>query len=122
MSLTRYFLHDFWTAAEFNEIEQKTNARQRVERKARRRATAERAELEEDAGFLALTLMGLIRSLVAKGVISREELLREMRALDAADGEVDGRMDPDAVRDAMGMQPPPKPEPKAPVPKRKRRN
>jgi len=121
MSLSRYYLHDFWTAREFNKMEEQMRSRSRAHRNARRRDAAERDELEEDVGFLTLTLMGLIRSLVDKGLITRDQLQAEMQALDLTDGEADGRLEPDAAREAFGMEPPP-PEPEAPTPRRKRRN
>ena len=119
MSWTRYFLHDFWTARELNEIEEQTRRRARALRRDRRSAARQREELESDVGFLALTLLSLVRSLVEKGVLSREELRAHMRELDAADGVEDGKLDSDAARDSLGVQPP---EPDPPAPKPRRRN
>ena len=119
MSWTRYLVHDFWTAREFNEIEERTKAHARALRRSGRRASRQREELETDVGFLALTLLSLVRSLVDKGVLSAEELRAHMRELDAADGVEDGRLDPDAARDSLGAPAPARPEP--PAPKRRRR-
>ena len=119
--LATYYFHDFWTAREFNKLEEQMRSRSRAHRNARRRDATERDEIEDDVGFLTLTLMGLIRSLVDKGLITRDQLQAEIQALDLTDGEADGRLDPDAAREAFDMQPPPA-EPKAPTPRRNRRN
>jgi len=119
MSWTRYLMHDFCTAREFNEIEEQTKRRARAMRRDRRSAARQREDLESDVGFLALTLLSLVRSLVEKGVLSPEDLRAHMRELDAADGVEDGKLDPDAARESLGMRPP---EPDPPSPKRRRRN
>ncbi|MGH7149340.1 MAG: hypothetical protein ACREIU_01515 [Planctomycetota bacterium] len=51
------------------------------------------AELEKDAGFLALLLGSVLERLDRKGVVTKEDLKAEMAALDSLDGVEDGRLD-----------------------------
>lgn len=48
-------------------------------------------ELEEAVGALALFSRTMMRILIEKGVIGRNELLAALRAIDASDGKADGR-------------------------------
>ncbi|MCP4376274.1 MAG: hypothetical protein GY794_08890, partial [bacterium] len=48
-------------------------------------------ELLEDIGELKLAMATLINVLIAKGVVSEEELLAQAKIIDAADGEADGQ-------------------------------
>ena len=51
------------------------------------------AELEKDAGFLALLLGAVLERLDRKGVVTKDDLKTEMAALDSLDGVADGRLD-----------------------------
>ncbi|HEX5138511.1 MAG TPA: hypothetical protein VFY93_16175 [Planctomycetota bacterium] len=61
------------------------------------------ADLRDDLGTLGLVLLGLIGSLVEKGVVTREEILAHLRRVDEIDGAADGKVTPDQVRDALGL-------------------
>ena len=61
MSWTRYLLHDFWTAREFNKIDDERRARRKSSRRQRHQHASERAalsnriaELEQDLGEAVL--------------------------------------------------------------------
>lgn len=104
MSFARYLLHDFWTAREFNRMEEDGARRARGQRRrqaevTRKSAELERrvAELEDDLGRVTLLLRSLADVVVQKGVVTREELQQVATRLDAEDGEVDGRADPDRL-------------------------
>jgi len=90
----------------------------------RRQRSGERssvpAELEEDVGTLCLVLLGLVGTLVEKGVITREELLEHFRRVDTLDGAADGKVSLDALRAALGFAPPDPDRPPAPVPRQRR--
>jgi hypothetical protein len=99
MSWTRYLLHDFWTAREFNRIDDQRRSGRRAERRAARRHTAEvRAlearveELEGDLAEAALLLRTLSDLCVQKGLVSAEEVMARAEYLDGLDGVVDGRL------------------------------
>lgn len=99
MSWTRYLLHDFWTAREFNRIDDDERRRGRAERAARRRQEAELtamaqrvAELEQDLGEATLLLRALAELCVEKGLVAPADLSAKVAALDALDGTVDGRL------------------------------
>jgi hypothetical protein len=106
MSWTRYILHDFWTAREFNRLDDTRRARRKASRRHRSQHASERAalsnridELEQDLGEAVLLLRTMSDLCVAKGVISAEEIMAKAEELDAQDGVIDGRMskpvDPD---------------------------
>lgn len=99
MSWTRYLLHDFWTAREFNRIDDEERRRNRSQRAARRRHETELAvmaqridELEQDLGEATLLLRALADLCVEQGVVAPADLAAKAAALDALDGTVDGRM------------------------------
>ncbi len=64
-------------------------ARQNIRSRGELRDRVE--ELEEAVGVLALFSRTMMRILIEKGVMGREELLAALRAIDASDGEADGR-------------------------------
>jgi len=99
-----YYGHSY---ARIRELEQNVRTRMRSVHRSRRSAKAERQELADDVGFLALTLVSLVRSLVEKGVITEEEFRAHMEAVDGRDGEEDGRMDPGVAREDLGAPAPP---------------
>lgn len=107
MSWTRYLLHDFWTAREFNKMADERVARRRSSRRRTERLAAQRKELEgrvdeleQDLGEAVLLVRTLTDLCLEKGILGSEELMAKAEALDALDGEIDGRMskpkDPDA--------------------------
>ncbi len=64
-------------------------ARQNIRSRGELRDRVE--ELEETVGALALFSRTMMRILIEKGVMGREELLAALRAIDASDGKADGR-------------------------------
>lgn len=99
MSWTRYLLHDFWTAREFNRIDEERRVRRRSRRKRTRRLANERAklegrieELEQDLGEAVLLLRTMSDLCVQKGVLTADEMMARAEELDALDGVLDGRM------------------------------
>jgi hypothetical protein len=94
MSLSRYFLHDFFTAREFNELEQRER-RRRDQQRRWRRADHERIQvLEDQLARVAMLARGLADACLAKGVMSRDELAHHLLEADLADGAEDGGLDP----------------------------
>jgi hypothetical protein len=79
------------------------------------------SEADESIGTLALVLLGLVGTLVEKGVIRKEDLLDQLRKVDGLDGAADGKVDPAHVLAALGFALPAAPPAQAPVPKRTRR-
>ena len=99
MGLERYLLHDFFTALELNDLER----RGRLERRARVSQRQRADRLEAEVGRAALLLRSLAELCIAKGVITAEELRRQMLAVDLVDGVADQRLDPRLV--APGSRP-----------------
>ncbi|MFT7534857.1 MAG: hypothetical protein ACI85K_000807 [Hyphomicrobiaceae bacterium] len=106
MSWTRYLLHDFWTAREFNKMDDERRSRRKSTQRMRHRHVSETKvlenrvdELEQDLGEAVLLLRSMSDLCVQKGVISAEEMMAKAEELDALDGVMDGRMgkpvDPD---------------------------
>lgn len=109
MSWTRYLLHDFWTAREFNKIDEERRARRRTSRRRTERLKAAREalearvdELEQDLGEAVLLVRTLTDLCLEKGVLDPEDMFKKAEELDALDGVIDGRMgkpvDPDAPK------------------------
>jgi hypothetical protein len=69
-------------------------------------------QVQEDVNTLALVCMGLVATLVEKGVITELELQMHLRALDGLDAVADEGLDPNVMRGALGLKKP------APAPKR----
>ena len=61
------------------------------------------AELENDLGFLTLTLGMLIQSLEDKSVVNRDELRKKLESMDMLDGVVDGRFDVNLLRRKLSI-------------------
>ena len=106
MSWTRYLLHDFWTAREFNKMDEERRARRKSTRRLRQTHIAQKQELsnridelEQDLGEAVLLLRTMSELCVQKGIVSAEEMMAKAEELDALDGVIDGRMskpaDPD---------------------------
>lgn len=103
MSWTRYLLHDFWTAREFERLDvERRHRRQASRRAARRRVEQARAlearvaELEENLAEATLLLRTLSDLCVQKGVVTAAEMAAHAEHLDALDGMIDGRLGPSA--------------------------
>ena len=99
MTWTRHLLHDFWTAREFNRIDDERRAANQVRRRRQRidkqriEEHAERIEqLEDDLGEAMLVVRTLADLCIRKGVISEAEFAEHARHLDGLDGTIDGKM------------------------------
>lgn len=94
MSLSRYFRHDFFTAQEFNLLDERLRRQFRRRQNDNRERAEEIAELRADLERLALLTRSLAELCLEKGVLSKDELKTRMFELDLADGTQDGRLDP----------------------------
>jgi len=116
------FFHDTdQLARRFAEITRSVRGRSRMATSSARRAKAAREGIEDDVGFLALTLLSLVSSLIERGVIEEKDLTAHLERLDSLDGDDDEKLSPDVLRRALGFAPKPKPEPQAPKPTKNRR-
>jgi hypothetical protein len=97
MGLECYFLHDFFTARELNELERRAR-RERTFQHGQRLSTLKRAEVtEEELGRVALLARSLAELCLAKGLITAEELRQRMLTVDAVDGARDAKLAPGLV-------------------------
>jgi hypothetical protein len=99
MTWSRFLLHDFWTAREFNRFDDDLRRRDRIQRRTARTQRQELAtmaervvQLEQDLGEATLLVRSLAELCIAKGVLSTAELSAKAEALDALDGKLDGRI------------------------------
>ncbi len=92
-----------------------------VQRSSSRAESRRSADIEEDLGVVSLILLSLVKKLIEKGVITREELFSHIKELDALDGIKDGKLDINVFRGVMGLPKEEKPKPTPPAPKRRRR-
>jgi hypothetical protein len=97
MSANRYPLHDFFDASEFKTLEERMANHARFARHHRDRANTRVAALERDLGRVALLARALADLCLAKGLLTKEELARQILETDFADGAKDGRLDPDVL-------------------------
>ena len=94
MGLSRYFLHDFFTAHELNQMEERERRRRQQQRRWRRADHERIQELEDQLARVAMLARGLADACLAKGVLTREELAHFLLEADLADGAQDGGLDP----------------------------
>ena len=97
MSLSRYFLHDFFTAREFNQLEQRERRRRDQQRRWRRADHQRIQVLEDQLARVAMLARGLADACLAKGVLTKQELAHFLLEADLADGVEDGGLDPDVA-------------------------
>ncbi len=64
------------------------------------------ADLEAEVLFLTLVNRALMDVLVDARVTTLDDIAERMRALDLADGERDGGLDPDVVAEELGVRKP----------------
>ena len=92
MSLSRYFFHDFFTAAEFNRLDERLRQQRRSDSRVRSDLRLRIDELEDEVARLSLIAHALADACVQSGALTREQLREATHRLDAADGQVDGRI------------------------------
>lgn len=68
--------------------------------------TAKLSAKVKDLDTVALVLASVVEKLVAKGLISREELLGQIHELDFFDGNSDGKLDVGSMKTVMGYDAP----------------
>jgi hypothetical protein len=114
--------HDYFTAQALEKIDRMRGMNMRRDR-ARRRTVAALgdrvAELEDDVGRMSLLVCMLMRLGFEKNAFTPAEVQAQLEALDALDGEADGKLDPAWMKNESDEEPPPEP-PAAPTPRRRR--
>jgi len=111
MGWERYFLHDFFTAKEFNELDEKLEFRRRLDREKQSNAQARITALENDLARVALLARALADLCIAKGVLTKEELKQQLLEADLADGRRDEKLQPKVVMPGESKQADPDPLP-----------
>ena len=115
---------NFYTDHRVKQLQDTMRRRGRMASRARARDRDSVSELEGEIDFLTLVNRTLVSLIVEKGMATPEELAKRMIAIDASDGEMDGRAKPDDLAKDMGLEEmpeQPKPPPKAPKSNRRRR-
>ncbi|MCA9179272.1 MAG: hypothetical protein KDB14_32660 [Planctomycetales bacterium] len=107
MTWSRYFLNDYFTAREFDEVDKRIRTQARARAAGNREMRERIEELEEENARLALLLRALTELSVRKGLFSQQELQAVTREVDLWDGSEDGRYGPPPKRDAIDVAPPP---------------
>lgn len=95
MNWSRYFMHDFFTAAEFHRIEEKLKRQSQNISSSQRPMLDRISELEDEVARLSLLTHALAETCVASGAITREKLGETIYRVDAEDGVVDGKKTPE---------------------------
>ena len=102
---TRYLFHDYWTAKEFNSMED----RMRRQASTRRRRDGDRQaaveELEAEIGFVALMNRAMLQVMMENGLCDKARIGQLMRHFDTLDGEADGGLDAAALAGDLGLVP-----------------
>lgn len=92
MGIGRFFLHDFFTAMELNEIERTNKRRDRGIRRVGKQMRERHEELQDQVDRLTLFTVALAELSVAKGAITRDELHKMIHEIDMRDGVADGKI------------------------------
>lgn len=103
MSLFEFFFPEQAQAAQLRRLADQQRSSRLADRTTRSDvAQLEKriADLEQDLGFTALLLGGLLDELDRKETVSRSDLAAAMQKLDSIDGVADGRLD---IRILRGM-------------------
>ena len=62
-------------------------------------------ELSDEVGEVALLLVGAIRAMIRKGLVTRAEVFAEMFEADDTDGDRDAKLKPLVMNDALNVRP-----------------
>ncbi|NOT29833.1 MAG: hypothetical protein HOP15_05215 [Planctomycetes bacterium] len=92
MGIGRFFLHDFFTAAELNLLEDQLTRRNAQDSKRHKSAKARVEALESDLERVALLTRALADLCLSKGLLTRDELIGQIQEADLADGKRDERL------------------------------
>ena len=60
-------------------------------------------DLGDDVGFIALMLMSLMKKMIEKEIITKEEILLTITEMDGLDGVLDGKIDTGILRGSVGI-------------------
>jgi hypothetical protein len=93
MSWTRYLFHDYFTAREFNRLDERLRHRRMSEARSGAEQRRRIDELEDDLGRLTLLVHALAEACVRKGMLTRPEIAALVDELDLLDGRADGKLD-----------------------------
>ena len=85
------FDNELFQRLDIEDTKRALHAKSKMDIRARGRIHREVEALEDDLGTLALLCRAMMRMMIEKGVMSRDELVGAMKAIDAHDGKVDGR-------------------------------
>ena len=91
MNWSRYFMRDFFTAAEFNNLEDKLRKQRRSDSRNRANQSDRIAELEDEVARLSLLTHALAEACAGSGAITRDGLSEAIHRIDAEDGVIDGK-------------------------------
>jgi len=78
-------------------------SRQIASRSKREKANSALKRTRDDVGFLALSLLAIVRILEEKGLMTEREFLDRILSLDTMDGLADGKIEMDQLRRALGF-------------------
>lgn len=92
MSWSRYFFHDFFTAAEFNRLDDRMRQQRRTDSRIRGDLRMRIDELEDEVARLSLIAHALAEACVQSGALTREQIREATHRLDADDGRIDGKI------------------------------
>ncbi|NQU22038.1 MAG: hypothetical protein HQ567_12200 [Candidatus Nealsonbacteria bacterium] len=98
MGWTRYLMHDFFTAREFDRLDDAAERRRQTASSARGDLRCRVDDLEDDLARMALLVHSLAEACVRNGALTREEISAVMTEVDLADGVADGKLDPATQR------------------------
>lgn len=99
MGIGRFFLHDFFTAADLNAVDETLQAHETRSDDILRRVR----DLERDLGICVLLSRGLADLCIERGILTKEQLSSRISDIDLLDGKLDGRVD--AKAEQTGMRP-----------------
>jgi len=113
MNWGRFLLNDWFTAFELEELERRLKVNSSVAREGRASLKARIEALENDLGRVALLARALADLCLSKGLITREELVRQLLEADLADGKRDQRLQARVVMPGESQAADPEPSPAA---------
>lgn len=106
MSLFDYIFADEIQLKQLRDISKTLKNQQIFEKGRAERLKKEKEkcnETDDDIGLLSLLMMTVIKKLIAKGIITEQELLDELLEIDQLDGLKDGKLDINVLRGSVGL-------------------
>jgi hypothetical protein len=114
MGLERVLVHGWWSAAELDRLDAQVR---RLRFDGREKQRRKLGAVQRETGRVALVSRALAELMIAKGLITKDELLAQIERIDLEDGVADGALDPNLVVPGAAAAPKPPPELRAPSPK-----